>query len=144
MLTRKAITTLKTIIEDYERPLHKQLAAIIVNNKNEILSIGYALKKTHPFQKKFGKNPESIYLHAEIDAIYKALKRNSFDTLQQSSIYIARIKKYEFSKRHYKSMFGLAKPCTGCRGAIEKFGFKKVVFTKDSHFENPLWEEFSL
>lgn len=145
MLPEKALMILRTIIEDCEINLHRPLAAMIINNKNEILSIGYSLKKTHPFQKRFGKNDKAIYLHAEIDAIHKALKRNTLETLQRSTIFIVRLKKFEVSKRKFITIYGLAKPCQGCMAAIKEFGIKRIYHTcNEDCFKYPNYDEILL
>jgi deoxycytidylate deaminase len=103
----------------------KVSAAIVRNNK--IISIGINSKKSHPMQARFGKNEESIYLHAEVAAIRNALREVSVDDLQKMEIYICRVKKPKpFSKKY---VWGLAKPCEGCQRAIAEFGLKRVVYT---------------
>ncbi len=78
-------------------------------------------------QARFGKNEESIYLHAEVAAIRNALREVSVDDLQKMEIYICRVKKPKpFSKKY---VWGLAKPCEGCQRAIAEFGLKRVVYT---------------
>lgn len=104
-----------------------KLAAIIVH-KNNIVSIGTNSLKTHPLQKKFCRHPNAIHLHAEIDAISKALKRIDADDLKNSEIYIARVKYNKSMQEEY----GLAKPCEGCQKALDFFGIKKIFYTEDA------------
>lgn len=107
-----------------------KLAAAIVK-KNRIISFGFNSKKTHPFQAKYARNDEAIYLHAEIAAIKNALRHISVDDLCYTTLYIARVKKTApFSN---KLVWGLAKPCAGCARAISEFGIKNVVYTTNEH-----------
>ena len=54
------------------RGLRARLAACVVY-KRDIVSFGINQLKSHPFQAKFSKNEDSIFLHAETDAIKNAL-----------------------------------------------------------------------
>jgi deoxycytidylate deaminase len=103
-----------------------RLASAIVY-KNEIISIGINQRKSHPFQAKFSKNEDSIYLHSETDAIKNALKQISIDELSDSVLYVCRVKII-----NKKFVFGIAKPCCGCMRAISNFGIKKVYYTLDN------------
>lgn len=98
----------------------KMSAAIV--RKNKIITFGKNSYKSHPFQKKFGKNSDSIFLHAEISAIVQALKILDVKELATCDLYICRIKKNKFS---------LAKPCLGCARAIAEFKIKNVFYTTD-------------
>lgn len=98
--------------------------------KNNIISFGICRKKTHPFQAKFGKNKNSIYLHSEIDCIKNSLKEISIDELSKSTLYICRVK-YDGPTKS-KMIFGLSKPCPGCTRAILNFGISKVIYTLDN------------
>jgi deoxycytidylate deaminase len=97
--------------------------------KNNILSFGFNKRKSHPFQAKFGKNEECIFLHAEIDAIKNALKCTSVEDLQRSTLYIYRSKKVNGVETN-----GLAKPCVGCMRAIVSFNIKNVVYSTDDGY----------
>ena len=55
------------------RPIQSARIAAAIVQKNNIVSIGVNSRKSHPFQKKYGKNDDSIFLHAETDAIKNAL-----------------------------------------------------------------------
>lgn len=102
----------------------KLCAAIVL--KNEIISLGVNRLKTDPFQKRFGKTPYSIYLHAEIAAIKNAIKRLNAGDLSKATLYVARVKSVKDSV-----VYGLAKPCSGCQRAIAEFGIKQVIFTNE-------------
>jgi len=102
-----------------------RMAACVVY-KNRVISFGLNRLKSHPFQQKFSKNSDSIYLHAETDAIKNALRFVDVDDLKKSTLYICRIKK--ISK---KDCWGLSKPCSGCQKAISTFGIKNVIYSND-------------
>lgn len=120
------INILSKIAIAVEPVAQARLAAAIVY-RNEIISFGVNQRKTHPFQAKFSKNEDSIYLHAETDAIKNALKHISIDELSNSTLYICRVKIVE-----QKFVFGLSKPCCGCMRAISNFGIKNVYYSLDN------------
>jgi len=99
--------------------------------KNEIISFGMCKMKSHPFQARFGKNSDSIYLHAETDCIKNALKLIDMNELSRCSLYICRVK-YECRLKN-SVVYGMAKPCCGCSRAIATFGINKVFYTTDEN-----------
>lgn len=101
-------------------------AAIFVGNKK--VSSGYNQYRTDPFQAKYGRNEQSIFLHAEIHAIKKALKRLSVEDLRNCSLYIVRAKR---QNHRGPFVYGLAKPCIGCYRAIVEFGLKNVFYSTE-------------
>lgn len=111
------------------QPVARARIAACVIYKNEVISFGINQKKSHPFQAIYGTNKESIFLHAETDAIKNALKVISVNELTKSSLYICRVK-YEACNKN-KFIFGLAKPCPGCSRAIANFGIKNVFYSLD-------------
>lgn len=117
------INILSKIAIAVEPVAQARIAAAIVY-KNEIVSIGVNQRKTHPFQAKYSKNEDSIFLHAETDAIKNALKHISLDELSSSVLYICRVK-----IENGKFVFGLSKPCCGCMRAISNFGINKVYYS---------------
>lgn len=98
------------------------LCAILKLGKNKY--IGYNKKKTHPLQKEFGKNPHSIYLHAEIDAIRQAYRVEGY--LGEANLYIARSR--------CDGSIATAMPCKGCQSAIEHFNINSVYFTTENGY----------
>lgn len=110
-------------------PMKMKLAACLVI-RNEVISVGYNSDKSHPMQKRFGKNSESIFKHAEVDAIVGALKHIDEDLLKRSTLYVFRVKRK--NKGDLTWVDGLAEPCPGCKRAIEHFGIKKVLYSTDS------------
>ena len=125
----------KTIIEMLEKVAiastedtpTKLAAAVVMRNK--IISIGINQMKSHTFQKKYGRNDESIFLHAETDAIKNALKVIDMEELSKCNLYIVRVKKPKPKSKEW--VWGLAKPCSGCQRAIATFGIRNVIYTTD-------------
>lgn len=101
-----------------------RIAAVIIDFDNSIM-YGINKRKTHPLQKKFGKNTDSIYLHAEIDAIKNYVSHRILEAsnLRNAIMYIARVKR--------DGSLGFAKPCEGCQRALIHFGISEVYWTKD-------------
>jgi deoxycytidylate deaminase len=87
----KYMNMLSKIAIAVEPVAHARIAACVVY-KNEIISFGINQKKSHPFQAIYGTNKESIFLHAETDAIKNALKIISVSELTKASLYICRVK----------------------------------------------------
>lgn len=100
-----------------------------IYHKNRLISVGENRMKSHPFQAKFSKHKESIYLHAETDAIKNALRHISVDELAKSEMYVARMKWNSGEKNFLKQ--GMAKPCAGCQMAISTFDISQVYYTLD-------------
>jgi tRNA(Arg) A34 adenosine deaminase TadA len=129
----KHINNLWFIARDLE-PVNRsyRLAAAIIY-KGKIISYGYSQYKTHPAMIKYGRNGESIFLHAEVDAINKAKKRISEHELKKATLIVVRHKLEENGKKH--EMFGTSKPCSGCAQCIKEHGIKRVVYTENSFFD---------
>ena len=122
------IDTLVKIAEANDDSNIRFAAAIV--HRNQIISIGYNRRKSHPFQAKYAKNSEAIYLHAEIHAIKNALREISVDDLSRCDIYIARVKRQQAGDEHF--VWGLSKPCVGCARAIAEFGIRRTIYTCDN------------
>lgn len=113
----KYFRILQTIAEDVE-PVRRFRHTSLVVYRNDIVGVGYNQLKTHPLQKQFGKNSESIFLHAEIDAIRNALRRVSVEELTRCDLYVIRVDK--------NNLLGNSKPCEGCQRAIIHFNLRNV------------------
>ena len=111
-------------------PVYRTQIAASIYIKNRFISIGNNSYKTHPFQARFGKCRECVYLHAEVDAIKNALKVVNVDDLKNADLYVARVK-WQNSKKRNK-IRGLACPCEGCQRALATFGIEQVFFTLDN------------
>lgn len=99
-----------------------RLAAGIVHKKS-LIATGVNSYKSHPLMLQFGKNSDSIFLHAEVDAIKNALRLLSVGQLKDCDMYVVRVKR--------DGSYGLAKPCEGCRNALALYGLKNVYYTHD-------------
>ena len=105
-----------------------KLAACLVI-RNEIISVGFNSDKSHPLQKRFAKNNDAIFKHAEVDCIIKALKVVDEEDLKDATLYVHRVKKKNKGDANWVT--GLAEPCPGCQKAIEHFGIKRTVYSTD-------------
>jgi tRNA(Arg) A34 adenosine deaminase TadA len=119
--------TLAKIAEANDDSNIRFAAAVVYRNK--IISVGYNRRKSHPFQAKFSKNPEAIFLHAEVHAIKNALRELTVEELKDTELYITRVKKPKSYSKHF--VWGLSKPCCGCQRAIAEFGIKRTIYTCD-------------
>ena len=108
-----------------------KLAASLVF-QNEIISVGYNSLKTHPMQKRFSKNIEAIFKHAEVDCIVNALRYVDPADLERTTLYVYRVKK--LTKDHEYWSDGYSEPCSGCKQAINHFKIKKVVYSTDEDY----------
>ncbi len=109
---------------------HGTRIAALLYVKNDLISIGWNQMRSSPFQAKYGRNQESIFLHAETHAISKALRMFSIDELRRAktSLYLCRVKKHQISKKY---IWGLSKPCSGCMSAIVDFNIKSIFYSMD-------------
>ncbi len=98
-----------------------RMGAVLVLRNGDIF-YGYNQQRSHPFQKQWAKHPEAIFLHAEIDALIRAMKMVPDEMIVGSSIYIARVLK--------NGQPALAKPCSGCLGALIHFGVDNIWWTE--------------
>lgn len=101
-----------------------KLAAGVVY-KNRLVAVGKNSYKSHPLMSKFGKNPEAIYLHAEVDAIKNALRVLSLQELEKSDILVVRVR-----REGHDFQTCLAKPCEGCMRAITTFNLRNLYYTE--------------
>lgn len=109
---------------------HGTRIAALLYVKNDLVSIGWNQMRSSPFQAKYGRNQDSIFLHAETHAISKALRSYDVEELQRSktTLYLCRVKKHQHTKKY---IWGLSKPCCGCMSAIVDFNIKNVVYSMD-------------
>jgi tRNA(Arg) A34 adenosine deaminase TadA len=101
-----------------------KLAAGVVY-KNRLVAVGKNSYKSHPLMGKYNKNPEAIYLHAEVDAIKNALRVLSLQELEKSDILVVRVRR---DGHDYQTC--LAKPCDGCMSAIKAFNLRNLYYTE--------------
>jgi tRNA(Arg) A34 adenosine deaminase TadA len=125
---------------DVEPIGHSKIAAALVI-KGNIISVGKNRNKTHPMQSKygknkFGKNKDSIHLHAEVSTIVNSLNHVSKEDLKNATMYIHRVKRPGPNSKQW--IDGIAKPCSSCMSAIAAFNIKKVVYSTENqdHYES--------
>lgn len=111
-------------VAEVVEPVGGAKIASAVFYKNRIISIGTNRRKSDPLQKSFAKNEHSIYYHAEVDAIKKALRIIKLSQLEKCILYVCRVNK--------KGEWAMSKPCSGCSSCIEAFGIDKIVYTVSS------------
>lgn len=89
--------------------------------KSSLIAIGWNHKKTHSLSLRFRKNPDAIFIHAELDAIKNFLKTHNSYNLTASTLYVI---SYRFDGDLRNS-----RPCEGCAKAIAAFDIKRVVYS---------------
>lgn len=107
---------------------HRSKHSAVIVYKNDVISLACNKSKSHPFQKRYSKANEAIFLHAEVAAIHNALKRVSLKELSKSTMYVCRVR----INKENKSFFSYSKPCDGCMRAIAEFDIKNVMYTDES------------
>jgi deoxycytidylate deaminase len=129
MVTQRQMKFIDMVTEQAKEtdPVDRSQHAAAVVIKNKVVGFGVNKYKTHPFQTKYGRNEDAIYLHAETSAIKDALRTVSVEDLGRATLYVARVKK----NRSHEYINGMSKPCEGCERCIADFGIKKVIYTTD-------------
>lgn len=92
-----------------------RMAATIYDGRR-MASYGLNSRRTHPLQARFGRNEQSLCLHAEIAAL-----ANARQSVAGMVMYVARV--------YRNGEPALAKPCAGCERAIVEFGLSDVQWT---------------
>jgi len=98
-------------------------AALCLNSKGHVVSVGTNSRKTHPQQAEYAKRlgkKQKANLHAEIAALVKA--REDVDT-----VIVCRLNK--------NTELRLSKPCPVCKLALDEAGVREVWFSTDKGFE---------
>lgn len=120
----KILNLLSKVAEAVPPVRSARIASAIVI-KGDIISFGVNKMKTHPFQAKYARNAQAIYVHSENDSIMRALKKVGRKELSNATLYVVRVKQPN-------NMWGMACPCEGCMKAINEFNIKTVIHTTDS------------
>lgn len=114
------------IINWNSHTMREHVASCLVTG-SYMLGSHYNSTKTDPFQNRFKRNVQSIYLHAEVSAVKSAIKKIGIDQLKDCVMFTLRLKYYDcFRKR---IVWGLAKPCAGCEMLIKEFEIPTVVYS---------------
>lgn len=119
------LSLLRSVAETVDSHRSRHAAAIIYRHR--IVSLGTNHMKTHPFQTKYQRRPDSIYLHAEVSAIKRATHYLSERELTRSVLISVRVK-YDNA---LNPQWGMSKPCEGCQRAIAEFGIRSVWYSTD-------------
>lgn len=123
----KVWSTLARLALDFAGAGNARVAAAVVRRQS-ILGLGYNRMKSHPFQRRFGRNGDAIYWHAETDAIHNAYKFAPTD-IKGANLYVLRIKRPWNQSKLWA--LGNACPCAGCQQAIDLFGIRRVSYTTE-------------
>ena len=94
---------------------HRSRHASAVVYRGQAAGFGFNSMKSHPFQAKYGKNTEAIFLHSEVDAIKNSLKTIGLRELARSTLYVVRVK--QVSSTDTRTVQGMSCPCEGCARA---------------------------
>lgn len=132
--TEKILEQLFTLARDKE-PVSNARVVAALYFKGKPLAYGFNQSRTSWVQRRFKKNPDACFLHAETDAVRNALKISDKDTIAKSTLYISRAKSVGG-----KWVFGNAKPCIGCQSCIDWFGIGRVIYSTECGYE-PLAKE---
>lgn len=120
---KKIINHLFILSRDKEKVANARCVAALCYRGN-IISYGFNQYRTSWVQRRFKKNPEACFLHAEVDAIKNAMKIVDYQTIRKLTLYVVRAR---LINNQYQ--FGNAKPCCGCQACIDWFGISKVYYT---------------
>ncbi len=122
---------LRNEVIEHDHLVHPKLGCLI--ESKEGISLGFNSMKSHPLQARFSKNKDSIFKHAEIDAIIRHIRSYKEESLMNSTMYIFRVKKKK--KFSLEWIDGLAHPCTGCMGAIMFYDISRIVYSTNNPAE---------
>ena len=114
----------KETSQDTEVPFQNHVA-MIIGPRGRTLSLGRNKLKTHPIQaywaKRLGKD-HKIYLHAETDALIKAMnKHGGLESVYDTDILVVRFNKDGDTVS--------SKPCIICRHMIQAYGLRHIFHT---------------
>ena len=120
---KKAMGELEALAENRTEGASKSFHVAGVYFKGKLVAVGYNSYKSHPMQKLWSRNKESIFLHAEVAVIIKALRVLTQQELSKSTLLVAR-------KGKTKKLI-TSKPCMGCMKLIAEIGFSSVRYTTE-------------
>lgn len=113
----KRIQTFLQTLTDNSEPVGGSNHAACICHKNRILTFGTNQNKTHPIAFRYQDHPEKIYLHAEMDAITKFVRRHPENLLTKCTLYVIR----------FNGEFVNSEPCDACSKLISYYGINKVI-----------------
>ena len=100
-------------------PFNYKHAAAVLDDRGNVISTGFNIKKTHPKQAKYAKLAKQEgkqFLHAEIAALVKLRSRGT-------SIVVCR-----FSSR---GLLKSSRPCEVCMLAIKEAGIRTIIYSNE-------------
>lgn len=97
--------------------------AACLSYRGKIVTTGVNSYKTHPIMMNRSYRDEQIHLHAEADAINRALRLHS--DLSHFTLSVVRVKRSKDGLWTY----GTAKPCAGCLSLVSYYNINKVEYT---------------
>lgn len=115
------------LIANWNKHTMREHVASCLVSGSYMLGSNFNSTKTDPFQNRFGRNVESIHLHAEVSAVKSAIKKIGIDKLKDCTMFTLRLKYYDSERK--KIVWGLAKPCAGCEMLIREFDISTVVYS---------------
>lgn len=123
--------TMNHIVQTKNKRQKAYVTAVVIKDGDprNSFELGVNQRKTHPFQHKYAKHPEAIYLHAETDAIRRYIKHTGSSNFYNTTLYVCRLKYIDNKKSSI--ITGLAKPCAGCMRCIVTFGISRIIYTTD-------------
>lgn len=118
---------------DNPKTFNASIAATLVYRNRKIICTCTNTTKSNPFQKKFSRHQDAIFLHAENSCIVSALRKGiGINQFQDCSLYVAKASESQDKKTFYPS---LSKPCIGCQRSIFQFGIGRIYFSTLSGVE---------
>lgn len=126
---QKYISMLSKIAEAVQPVRSAKIASALVF-KDDVISFGFNHMKSHPFQRKYARNDDAIFWHAENATIFNASKKIDKSDFKKATLYVARVKRFDSFKPGFVQ--GLACPCEGCTKAIDDFKVGRVVYTNEN------------
>lgn len=130
---------------DFDEDCPARVVACLIIKKKMVF-FGHNMKKSNPYQAKFGKNTKSIFFHAETNALKKALLNVDKNDLikYKKTLFILRLKSRATTP--HKKIWGMAKPCPGCMRAIIDFpgGIKNIIYSLDNNSNDDNQKKFEI
>jgi len=109
-----------------DRPVSgKNICACLYDKRGKIISTGInSFNKSHPIQERFGSDSYKIFLHAEIDAVVRALRKVKYDSLSGFNLAITRVCQDGSDAQAF--------PCDGCIEALKYYKCDSITYFDDT------------
>jgi len=99
--------------ESHKSPQTHKLGAALFR-RAKFLSKGYNCYKSHP---EFGARNDWGFLHAEMHALYNALKKGI--DVRGATLFV------------FRKNARIAKPCAHCQRILRRYGVREVIYSDD-------------